>query len=125
MTQESNTSQQSHDRVVYQTEVSRAGKAYQAYCPELVIVGFGDTPEEAKSALKSEVSAYLEDCDQLGILDEVLIDAGFYDDGETWISNQVSPVPDPKLRIFGSPAGLEPESQSPECRSLESRTKEE
>ncbi len=75
------------------------------------MVGFGDTPEEAQSSLRSEVSAYLEDCDKLGILAEVLIDAGFYDDGEAWISNQVSPVPDPKIRIIGSLPGLEPESE--------------
>ena len=111
MTQESTTSQRPHDRVVYQIEASRSGEAYQAYCPELVIVGFGDTPEEAQSSLRSEVSAYLEDCDKLGILAEVLIDAGFYDDGEAWISNQVSPVPNPKLTIIGGLAGLEPDSE--------------
>ena len=114
MDQESAASQRSHDRVVYQIEASRSGEAYQAYCPELVMVGFGDTPEEAQSSLRSEVSAYLEDCDQLGILAEVLIDAGFYDDGEAWISNQVSPVPDPKLRIIGGLAGLEPDSEPPD-----------
>ena len=112
MTQESTTPQPHNDRVVYQIEVSPSGKAYQAYCPELVIVGFGDTPEEAQSSLRSEVSAYLEDCDKLGILEEVLIDAGFYDDGEAWISNEVSPVPDPKLRIIGGLAALEPDSPS-------------
>jgi len=111
MTQESTTSQPHHDRVVYQIEASWSGEAYQAYCPELVMGGFGDTPEEAQSSLRSEVSAYLEDCDKLGILAEVLIDAGFYDDGEAWISNQVSPVPDPKLRIIGELAGLEPDSE--------------
>ena len=114
MDQESAASQRSHDRVVYQIEASRSGEAYQAYCPELVMVGFGDTPEEAQSSLRSEVSAYLEDCDQLGILAEVLIGAGFYDDGEAWISNQVSPVPDPKLRVIGGLAGLEPDSEPPD-----------
>ena len=56
---------------------------------------------------------------------EVLIDAGFYDDGEAWISNKVSPVPDPKLRILGRLPGLEPEPQSPESRSPESHSKED
>ena len=102
MEQEPEAAQQSYDRVVYQTEVSRWGEAYQAFCPELAIVGVGDTREEAQTSLRSKVSAYLEDCDQLGILEEVLIDAGFYDDGEAWMSNKVSPVPDPKIRIIGS-----------------------
>ena len=88
------------DRVVYQVEESRSGDTCQAFCPELVIVGFGNTPEEAKSALRSQVCTYLEDCDELGILDEVLIDAGFYDDGTAWISDQVSPVREPKIVII-------------------------
>mgnify|MGYP007064218346 CR=1 FL=1 len=36
------------DRVVYQVEESLSGKTYEAYCPELILLGFGDTPEEAK-----------------------------------------------------------------------------
>ena len=94
------------DRVIYQVEESRSGKTCQAFCPELVIVGFGDTPETAKEALRAEVGSYLEDCDGLGILDEVLIEAGFYDDGGSWISNLVTPVKDPKIRFFGGAQGL-------------------
>lgn len=94
------------DRVVYQVVESQSGKTCQAYCPELVIVGFGDTPDKAKEALRSEVRAYLEDCDEIGILDEVLIDAGFYDDGESWISDLVSPVKEPKILLFDSADGL-------------------
>ena len=94
------------DRVTYQVEESRSGKTCQAFCPELVILGFGDTPEMAKESLRAEVGSYLEDCDELGILDEVLIEAGFYDDGECWISNLVTPVQDPKIRFFGGAQGL-------------------
>ena len=65
------------DRIVYQIEESREGKNYLAYCPELVITAFGDTAEEARDSLRAEISAYLEDCEALGILDDVLIDAGF------------------------------------------------
>jgi hypothetical protein len=41
-------------------------------------------------------------------LEEVLIEAGFYHNGEAWVSNEVVPVQDPKIRIFGQPpeAGL-------------------
>ena len=94
------------DRVVYQVEESQSGKTCQAFCPELDILGFGDTPEAAKAALRSQVSSYLEDCAELGILDEVLIEAGFYDDGTSWISNEVTPVRDPKVVIFDSEQGL-------------------
>ena len=87
-------------RIVYQIEESQSGSMYQALCPELIITAFGDSPEAAREALRSQVSMYLEDSDQLGTLDEVLIDAGFYFDGEAWTSNEVAPVKDPNIVII-------------------------
>lgn len=92
------------DRVVYQIEESRAGAVYEATCPELVITAFGDTAEDAKNLLRRQVSEYLEDCEKLEILEETLIEAGFYNNGEVWMSNEVEPVPDPKIRYFGTPS---------------------
>ena len=94
------------DRIVYQLEESQLGTTFQAFCPELVMVGFGDTPEEARSALRGQVSNYLEDCDEMGILEEVLIEAGFYDDGTSWVSNEVTPVREPKVVVVDSIEGL-------------------
>ena len=94
----------SFDRIVYRIEESRTGTAYEAVCPELVIAGFGDTAEEAKNALRRQVAEYLEDCDKLDLLDETLIQAGFYFNGEIWMSNEVEPAPEPKIRFIGRPA---------------------
>ena len=95
----------SFDRIVYQIEESGAGTDYQAICPELVITGFGDTADEAKSSLRRLVSEYLEDCEKMEILDETLIEAGFYfNDDEVWMSNAVEPAPEPKIRFFGRPS---------------------
>ena len=88
------------DRVVYQIEESKAENAFQAVCPELLITAFGDTPQEARNALRKQVAAYLEDCDNLGVLDEALIEAGFYFDGDIWMSNEVKPVAGPDIVIF-------------------------
>lgn len=90
------------DRVVYQIEESKAGSGYQAHCPELLIVAFGDTAEEARDALRQQVAEYLEDCDNLGALDEALIEAGFYYEPETeiWISSAVKPVKGPDIVIL-------------------------
>jgi hypothetical protein len=96
------------DRVVYQIEESPAGSGYEAACPELVISAFGDTAEDAKNMLRRQVSEYLEDCEKLEILDETLIEAGFYYNGEVWMSNEVEPVPDPKIRYFGTPSEKPP-----------------
>ena len=90
-------------RIVYQIQESRSGKVYQAFCAELVITGFGDTAEAAKEELRSQIAMYLEDCDNLGELDNVLIEAGFYFDDEKWVSNEVAPVNDPKINFFGIP----------------------
>ena len=68
-----------------------------AYC---TVNEFGDTPEEAKDALRHEVAIYLEDCEQLGILDDVLIEAGFYDNDEVWMSSLVEPPHEPKITII-------------------------
>jgi hypothetical protein len=88
------------DRIVYQIEESKAGSAFQAVCPELDITGFGDTPDQAKESLRAQVAGYVEDCDQMGILDEVLIEAGFYFTGELWMSNEVEPAHEPKIVIL-------------------------
>lgn len=49
------------DRVLYQVEESRSDKTYEAFCPELDIIGFGDTRKKAKDALREQVSSYLQD----------------------------------------------------------------
>ena len=93
------------DRIVYRIEESRAGSYYQAVCPELLVTAFGDTAQDARNALRQQVAEYLEDCDNLGELDEALIEAGFYrtldDQGsEIWMSSEVRPVKGPDITIF-------------------------
>ena len=87
-------------RIVYQVHRSRSGSVHQTVCPELDITAFGDTAEAAGETLRAQVAMYLEDCDGLGILDQILIEAGFYFDGEMWVSNEVTPVKDPKIVII-------------------------
>jgi hypothetical protein len=71
-----------------------------AFCPELVISGFGDTPEAARESLKREITSYLEDCEGLGILEEVLIEAGFYDNDQVWMSSLVTPPREPEITFL-------------------------
>ena len=91
---------QAKDRIVYQIEESKAGAGFQAVCPELDITGFGDTAEQARESLRVQVAGYIEDCDEMGILDEVLIEAGFYFTGELWMSNEVEPASEPNIVIL-------------------------
>lgn len=92
------------ERIVYRIEESWSGDTCQASCVELDMIGFGDTSEQARSALRAQVAGYLEDCEEMGALEEVLIDAGFYDNGEVWMSSMLAPVPEPEIRFFGRPA---------------------
>lgn len=98
----------SFDRIVYQIEESGSGTDYQAVCPELVITGFGGTAEEAKNSLRRQVAEYLQDCEELAVLDETLVEAGFYFNGELWMSNEVEPVQEPKIRFIGRPSAGPP-----------------
>ena len=90
----------SPDRIIYQIEESRVGSTFQALCPELLMTAFGDTAEEARNGLRQQVADYLEDCDNLGVLDETLIEAGFYFDGDAWMSSEVKPVDGPDIVIL-------------------------
>ncbi len=87
---------------MYQIEESRAGLGWSAHCPELEVSAFGDSRDEARIALRRQVGDYLEDCEELGILEDTLIEAGFYDNGEVWMSSLVEP-PEPSIRFIGSP----------------------
>lgn len=87
-------------RVIYQIEESKFGSSFQAVCPELLITAFGDTAQDARDGLRQQVADYLEDCDNLGVLDETLIEAGFYFDDGVWISSEVKPVDGPDILIL-------------------------
>ena len=87
-------------RVIYRIEESRVGGSFQALCPELVITAFGDTAQDARDGLRQQVADYLEDCDNLGVLDETLIEAGFYFEDGAWISSEVRPVDGPDIVII-------------------------
>lgn len=97
------------DRIIYRIEETRAGEGYETYCPELMITGFGDTAEEAKNMLRRQVSEYLEDCEKLDVLDETLIEGGFYHNGEVWMSAEVESPREPKIRFIGKPANQVPD----------------
>ena len=87
-------------RVIYRIEESGTGSSYQAVCPELLITAFGDTAQDARDGLRQQVADYLEDCDNLGVLDETLIEAGFYFEDGAWISSEVKPVDGPDIVII-------------------------
>ena len=53
--------------------------------PELGVSSFGKTEKEAKESLKEAVGLFLDECQRLGTLREVLNESGFKEKGKVWI----------------------------------------
>ncbi|MFQ5708918.1 MAG: type II toxin-antitoxin system HicB family antitoxin [bacterium] len=56
-----------------------------ALCPELQVSSFGDTLEEAENSIREALDLFLEGCESLGTLDEVLEESGFKKSDDKWI----------------------------------------
>ena len=72
-------------RISLEIKVFKEGDAYVALCPELNVSSFGDDIENAKVSLREALEAFLEECEAMGTLQEVLEDAGFVKEKESWI----------------------------------------
>ncbi len=61
---------------------------YVALCPELNASTFGETAEEARSSLHEAVEAFVEECEAMGTLNEVMEASGFVKENNTWVSRK-------------------------------------
>ena len=71
-------------RLEYRSEVFEENGRYVAVCPELNVSSFDETFEAAETSLEEAIAAFLEGCEMLGTLDEVLEESGFSKVGDTW-----------------------------------------
>ncbi|MCY3544053.1 MAG: type II toxin-antitoxin system HicB family antitoxin [Chloroflexota bacterium] len=71
-------------KVMYKAEIFQEDDCFVGYCRELDVSSFGDTPEDAKVSLQEAIEAFLEGCEYLGTLDNVLTESGFAKFGDTW-----------------------------------------
>lgn len=74
--------------VVTRVEVFCEEDVYVALCPDLDVSSFGDTPEEAKLSLREAIGAFLEECEAMGTLEEVLEESGFSRRNGSWLARQ-------------------------------------
>ncbi|RJP70175.1 MAG: type II toxin-antitoxin system HicB family antitoxin [Candidatus Abyssobacteria bacterium SURF_17] len=65
------------DRIRIRVEIFKERDRYVSFCPELNVSSFGDSPEEAKESLKEAVTLFLEECENMGTLKDVLEESGF------------------------------------------------
>lgn len=74
--------------VVFRAEFFRERGLYVGLVPELDVSSFGETLEEAKRSLREAVGAFVEECEAMGTLEEVLQEAGFDRKGDLWLTRQ-------------------------------------
>ena len=67
-------------------EIFKDGDVYVAWSPELNVSSFGETISEAKSAIREAIEAFVEECETMGTLEDVLEEAGFTKDMNVWVS---------------------------------------
>ena len=75
-------------RIVVRAEIFREGDLYVGVCPDLDVSSFGETIEEARHSLREALEAFLEECEAMGTLAEVLEEAGFVREDGTWLARQ-------------------------------------
>mgnify|MGYP001613164454 CR=1 FL=1 len=70
-------------------EIFKEGDVYVALSPELNVSSFGDTIEDAKKSIKEAIEAFVEECERMGTLDDVLEEAGFSKINNSWKSRKL------------------------------------
>jgi len=89
--------------ITFRVEIFKEGGRYVSLCPELNVSSFGDTIEEAKKSIKEAVELFLEECKELGTLEEVLEESGFHKVNkpqEGWVTRE--PIIAEKLSMIST-----------------------
>ena len=58
-------------------EIFKEGDCYVALAPNLNVSSFGETPEEAIRSVQEAISAFFEECQEMGTLEEIMEESGF------------------------------------------------
>jgi len=69
-------------------EIFKEDDIYVALCPSLNVSSFGETIEEAKKSLVEALEIFVEECSEMGTLDQILEESGFTRDNQTWIPRE-------------------------------------
>ena len=78
-------------------EIFKEDDLYVALSPELNVSSFGETIAEAKESIKEAIELFLEECREMGTLNEVLEESGFLRVEDTWQSRR--PVAEENLAL--------------------------
>jgi predicted RNase H-like HicB family nuclease len=61
------------------------GSVIIAHCVPLDVSSCGNDLEEARRNIRDAVAGFIETCEEMGTLEEVLEESGFVKQGESWI----------------------------------------
>jgi predicted RNase H-like HicB family nuclease len=78
-------------------EIFKEGDVYVALSPELNVSSFGETIEDAKRSIKEAIEAFVEECERMGTLEDVLEESGFLKINDLWKSRK--PVAEEELAV--------------------------
>jgi predicted RNase H-like HicB family nuclease len=84
-------------KILVKAEIFKEGDVYVALLRELNVSSFGETVEEAKRAIREALEAFVEECQNMGTLEEVLEESGFSKTNDFWQPR--TPVVEEKLTL--------------------------
>ena len=70
--------------ICFTVHTFKEGTTYVAYVPELDLSSCGATKDEARKNIQDAVRGFLETSAEMGTRDEILEEAGYRREGETW-----------------------------------------
>jgi len=76
-------------KISLRVEVFKEGDVYVAWSPQLNVSSFGETIEDAEKSIKEAIEAFVEECQKMGTLEEVLEESGFSKIGDFWESRRL------------------------------------
>jgi predicted RNase H-like HicB family nuclease len=69
-------------------EIFKEGDVYVGLSPELDVSSFGETIEDAKKSIKDAIVAFVEECQKMGTLEDILEESGFSKINDSWESRK-------------------------------------
>ncbi len=75
-------------KIFVRIEIFKEDDVYVALAPELNVSSFGDTIEDAKKSVKEAIEAFIEECERMGTIEDVLEESGFFKVDDIWESRK-------------------------------------
>ena len=75
--------------IQFTTQILKEGDTFVAYAPELDLSSCGKTIQEAKVHLEEAVTAFIEEAERMGTLQEILEEAGFTKEAAGWKAPEI------------------------------------